>query len=153
MVQHKTYLLLAFSHSQLRIMLPFFFLKYYLFILFLVVLSVHCCLGFFSSCRPVGATVQLWYTGSSLQWLLLLQITSSRACWLQQLQHMDSVIVTPRLQSTGTKVVTHGFSCSVACGIFLDQGSNLCLLHWQEDSLPLSHQGSPQGDQKLLKTR
>ena len=31
-------------------------------------------------------------------------------------------------------------------GIFLTQGSNpslLCLLHWQVDSLPLSHQGSP----------
>ena len=24
-----------------------------------------------------------------------------------------------------------------------DQGSNLCSLHWQADSLPLSHQGSP----------
>ena len=30
-----------------------------------------------------------------------------------------------------------------ACGIFPDQELNLCLLHWQEDSLPLSHQGSP----------
>ena len=29
------------------------------------------------------------------------------------------------------------------CGIFLDQGGILCLLHWQVDSLPLSHQGSP----------
>ena len=28
-------------------------------------------------------------------------------------------------------------------GIFLTQGSNLCLLHWQANSLPLSHQGSP----------
>ena len=28
-------------------------------------------------------------------------------------------------------------------GLFLDQKSNLCLLHWQADSLPLSHQGSP----------
>ena len=28
-------------------------------------------------------------------------------------------------------------------GIFLTQGSNLCLLHWQSDSLPLSHLGSP----------
>ena len=28
-------------------------------------------------------------------------------------------------------------------GIFLTQGSNLCLLRWQEDSLPLSHLGSP----------
>ena len=27
-------------------------------------------------------------------------------------------------------------------GIFLTQGSNLCLLHWQVDSLPLSYQGS-----------
>ena len=28
-------------------------------------------------------------------------------------------------------------------GIFLTQGSNPCLLHWQADSSPLSHQGSP----------
>ena len=27
-----------------------------------------------------------------------------------------------------------GSSCSAACGIFLDQGSNLCLLHCQADS-------------------
>ena len=36
-----------------------------------------------------------------------------------------------------------GLSCSKACVIFLDQGLNPCLLHWQVDSLPLSHQGSP----------
>ena len=30
-------------------------------------------------------------------------------------------------------------------GIFLIQGSNLCLLCWQADSLPLSHQGQPLG--------
>ena len=28
-------------------------------------------------------------------------------------------------------------------GIFPTQGSNPCLLHWQADPLPLSHQGSP----------
>ena len=28
-------------------------------------------------------------------------------------------------------------------GIFLTQGLNLCLLHWQVDSFPLGHQGSP----------
>ena len=28
-------------------------------------------------------------------------------------------------------------------GIFMTQGSNLHLLHWQADSLPPSHQGSP----------
>ena len=41
-------------------------------------------------------------------------------------------------------VVAHGPSCSTACGIFLDQGSNLCPLHWQADSYPLCHEGSPQ---------
>ena len=33
--------------------------------------------------------------------------------------------------------------CSVARGILLDRGSTLCLLHWQADSLPLSHQRKP----------
>ena len=41
-----------------------------------------------------------------------------------------------------------GKSPGVGChfllqGIFPGQGSNPCLLHWQVDSLPLSHQGSP----------
>ena len=31
----------------------------------------------------------------------------------------------------------------MACGIFSDQGSNPCPLHWQADTSPLSHQGSP----------
>ena len=43
----------------------------------------------------------------------------------------------------GSVVVAHGPSCSVACGIFPDQGSNPCPLHWQADSQPLCHQGSP----------
>ena len=40
--------------------------------------------------------------------------------------------------SCGTRL-----SCSVACGIFADQGSNLCPLDWQADSSPLCHHGSP----------
>ena len=47
------------------------------------------------------------------------------------------------LRSTGSIAAAHGLSCSLACGIFLDQGSNLCLLHGWVDSLTLSHQGSP----------
>ena len=52
------------------------------------------------------------------------------------------------LRSTGSRragsaIVAHGPSCSVARGIFPDQGSNLCPLHWQADSQPLRHQGSP----------
>ena len=35
---------------------------------------------------------------------------------------------------------------SVACEFFPDQGLNPHLLHWQVDSLSLSHQGSPQND-------
>ena len=52
------------------------------------------------------------------------------------------------LRSTGSRragsvVVAHGLSRSAACGIFPDQGSNPCPLHWQADSQPLRHQGSP----------
>ena len=61
--------------------------------------------------------------GLSLSRPLLLRSTSSRRA--------------------GSVVVAHGPSCSAACGIFPDQGSNLCPLHWQADSQPLCHQGSP----------
>ena len=43
----------------------------------------------------------------------------------------------------GSAAVAHGPSCSAACGILPDQGSNPCPLHWQADSQPLRHQGSP----------
>ena len=43
----------------------------------------------------------------------------------------------------GSVVVAYGLSRSTACGIFPDQGSNPCPLHWQADSQPLRHQGSP----------
>ena len=52
--------------------------------------------------------------GLSLSWPLLLWSTGSR--------------------SAGSVIVAHGPSCSTACGIFSDQGSNLCPLHWQADS-------------------
>ena len=53
------------------------------------------------------------------------------------------------LRSTGSRragsvIVAHGPSRSAACGIFPDQGWNPCPLHWQADSQPLRHQGSPQ---------
>ena len=47
-----------------------------------------------------------------------------------------------------------GVDCkSLLQGIFLTQGSNLsplCLLHWQADSLPLSHVGNPQKTGSLM---
>ena len=47
-----------------------------------------------------------------------------------------SVVTGPGLQSTGSLFAAQGLSYFMACGIFQDQGSNLCLLHWQADSLP-----------------
>ena len=38
------------------------------------------------------------------------------------------------LGTQASVVVAHGLSCSAACGIFPDQGSNPCTLHWQADS-------------------
>ena len=96
----------------------------------------------FPSCRGQGL-LSSGGAGFSLQCLLLLQSMHSRVNRLQQLWHNDSVAAALRLQSTGSVVVTHWLSCSVACGVFPNQGLNLCLLHWQLDSLPLSHQGSP----------
>ena len=57
-------------------------------------------------------------------------------------------IVASLVGSTGSRcagsvVVAHRPSCSAAFGIFPDQGSNPCPLHWQADSQPLHHQGSP----------
>ena len=46
-------------------------------------------------------------------------------------------------RGAGSVIVAHGPSRSAACGILPDQGSNPCPLHWQADSQPLRHQGSP----------
>ena len=70
-----------------------------------------------------GGHSSSWCTGLSLSWPLLLRSTGSRRA--------------------GSVVVAHGLSRSTACGIFPDQGSNPCPLHWQADSQPLRHQGSP----------
>ena len=52
------------------------------------------------------------------------------------------------LRSTGSRragsvIVAHGPSRSAARGILPDQGPNPYPLHWQADSQPLRHQGSP----------
>ena len=56
---------------------------------------------------------------------------------------MGSVVAFPGLWSTGSIVAVHGFSCSMECGIYPDQGLNLCFLHWQVDSTEPS--GKPKG--------
>ena len=96
------------------------------FFIYLAVLWLHCWRGCF---------------------LLVVQglvLSQSITAGLQQLWHMSSAVAAPGFQSTGSVVVEHRPSCSSACGILLHQGSNLSFLHWQTDSLPLSHQGNPQ---------
>ena len=90
------------------------------------------------------AFLQLWCTGFLLQWCPLLWSMGSRSLGLLQVQPMGSVVAAPRFYSTGTDSTDgHGlYSGPEACGLFWDQGRNPCLLHWQPDSLSLSHRGS-----------
>ena len=52
-------------------------------------------------------------------------------------------LAVPGLRGAASVAVAQELSSSKAGGIFPDQGLNLRLLHWQGDSLPLSHQGRP----------
>ena len=88
----------------------------------MAVLGLRFCARAFSSCGKRGHSSSRC-AGLSLSRPLLLRRTGSRRA--------------------GSAIVAHGPSCSVACGIFPDQGSNPCPLHWQADSQPLRHQGSP----------
>ena len=83
----------------------------------MAVLGPRFCARAFSSCGKRGPLF------ISVCWPLLLRSTGSRRA--------------------GSATVAHGPICSAACGIFPDQGSNPCPLHWQADSQPLHHQGSP----------
>ena len=74
--------------------------------------------------------------------------TQALKLWL-----VDSVVVARRLWSTSSVVVVLKLSCPAACGIFLDQGSNTCLPHWQADSFPLSHYGNLKKQEILEKEK
>ena len=100
----------------------FLFLKIYLFI-YLWLCWVFVSVRGLSLAAASGGHSSSRCAGLSLSQPLLLRSTGSRRA--------------------GSVVVAHGPSCSAACGIFPDQGSNPCPLHWQADSQPLRHQGSP----------
>ena len=85
---------------------------YILICLFLAVLGLPCCTRAFSS---LGAWGLLFFAV-----LRLLIAMASLAAELR---------LERRLNSCGTRA---GFPRS--CGLFLDQGSNPCPLHWQVDS-------------------
>ena len=90
--------------------------------LLLVALGLCCCVRALSSCSEQG----LLFVAAPQ---FLIAVVSHGRAWAGTLASV---------------VVAHGLSCSTACGIFLDQGSNPCTLRWQVDSCPLCHQGSPQ---------
>ena len=120
------------SHSFLIYQTSFFFFKlnsFFFLIITYLFIYFWLCWVFVSAqgLSPVAASgghSSSRCTGLSLSWPLLLRSTGSK--------HAGSV------------VVAHGPSCSAACGIFPDQGSDPCPLHRQADSQPLRHQGSPQ---------
>ena len=87
---------------------------------------------FFSSCGERGL---LFIAVCRL--LVVASLVAEHELWGMR----ASVVVAPKLWSTVSIVVAPKFSCSATYGTFPDQGLNLCLLHWQADSLPLS-QGS-----------
>ena len=86
----------------------------YFIYLFLAALGLHCCAWAFSSCGEQGPLFAAVHR--------LLIVVATLCCGAQALGARASV------------VVAHRLSCSVACGIFPDQGLNPCPLHWQPDS-------------------
>ena len=119
----------VYVHLKLLI----FFNKFIYFIyLFLAALGLCCCTQAFSSFGEQGLFI-----------VARAYCSDFSCCRAWTLGTWGSVVVARRLQSTGSVVVVHRLSRSVACGIFSDQGSNLCPLKWQADSQPLDHQGSP----------
>ena len=86
--------------------------------------GLQCSVGFFSRCS---------------EWLLVV-VASLVAEQRLQGAHA-SVGAVPGPSRTSAVVGARRLSCSTACGI-LDQGSNPCLLHWQED-FSTEPQGNP----------
>ena len=62
---------------------------------------------------------------------------------------VTSLVAGPGLYITGSATWHMGLGTK-ACGIFQDQGSNPCPLHWQEDSQPLDRQRSPKSTLVLV---
>ena len=78
--------------------------------------------------------LQLWQVGAAV-WL-----GSAGFCWRR-------LLLLPSRDSRGHRLSSCGSQDQLllVCGIFLDQGSHPCPVHWREDSYPLDHQGSPVG--------
>ena len=117
------------SHQRLQCM-PFFSHVY----LCTAVFGLHCCVTFSLVVASRGRSV---VAGRGLLVTMASPVAGHYAA-------LASTVATCGLSSCSTWAAEHRLSsCCAACGILLGQESNPCLLHWQGDSLPLSHQGSP----------
>ena len=117
--------------------------------LFLAVLALHCYRGLSLVAESRGCSLVtvcgLFHAVASL-------VVQSRlqGIWALAGTHRGSIVEAPWFQSTGSIATANGLSCSTACGIFPDLGPNPCLLHWQADSLPPGHPGSPKKKMYLM---
>ena len=112
-------------------------------------LGLHCCVQAFSGCSEQGATLHCDMGASHCGGFF---------CWgAWAFGSWASIVAVCGLLGTGSSefaagsvVTAPGLSYHVACGIFPDQGWNPYPLHWQMDSHPLYHQGSPNGPPWIL---
>ena len=88
--------------------------------------------GLFSSCGKQGLLFSCGTQDSHCSGFSCCRSTGSRGNGL-------SICSSQAVGRRGSVAVVHRLSCSTACGIFPDQGSNPCFLNWQTDSYPLSH--------------
>ena len=91
---------------------------------FLVLLGLPCCVQASPGCGEQGLLPRASQYGG-----LSCCTAESRACALPRLQCVDLVVLAPWLKGRGSGIVAHGLSCTMACEIFLEQGSNRFPLH------------------------
>ena len=120
---HKPFV--KFIPVYLYIYIYFFFKKLINLFIFDCVGSLLLSTGFLWL-RQVGATLCCGAQAS--------HCSGFSCCGAWALGARASVIVALEFQSVGSVIVVHGLSCSAACGIFMDQSSNPCPLHWQADT-------------------
>ena len=142
--KHNLYRDITIMIPQDRLVFSLFLIFYFIFIyvwLHWVFVAVH---GL-SLIVASGGYSSLRCAGFSLRWLLLLRSTGSRHAGFSS---CGSWAVERRLSSCGTQA-------QLLCGMWdlpPDQRSNPFPLHWQADSQPLLHQGSPQTGILLTKS-
>ena len=105
-------------------------MSYFFFLIFIIYLLIFGWVGSsllrtgFSLVAASGGYSSLRCACFSLRWLLLLGSTGSRCVGFSSCGSWA-------LGVWASVAVAHGLTCSAACGIFPNQGSNPCPLHWQ----------------------